>query len=87
MLNTALSCANEGIDFAPVHDSFWTHAEHAGTMGSIARNEFADLHAVPRIHELGEQLRRQHPDLEFPEPPETGSLSIDRSRIAAYAFS
>jgi DNA-directed RNA polymerase len=44
MMRTALACAKEGVTFAGVHDSFWTHAGDVGAMAALLRDEFASLH-------------------------------------------
>lgn len=42
---TAKSCYEIGIEFAAVHDSFWTHACDVDTMNEIIRQEFVNLHS------------------------------------------
>lgn len=45
MMSTARTCRDEGILFAGVHDSFWTHACHVDRMHAIIRQEFIALHS------------------------------------------
>lgn len=41
----ALSPAPAGIDFAGVHDSFWTHAGTVERMNELLRDKFVELHS------------------------------------------
>jgi DNA-directed RNA polymerase len=45
MMRTARACRDEGVLFAGVHDSFWTHACHVDQMHAIIRREFIGLHS------------------------------------------
>jgi DNA-directed RNA polymerase len=38
MMLTARACAKEGITFAGVHDSFWTHAGTVDVMNRLLRD-------------------------------------------------
>lgn len=51
MFFTAISMKREGLAFAAVHDSFWTHAADVSTMGRIIREEFV------RLHDEGDTLK------------------------------
>jgi DNA-directed RNA polymerase len=57
MLLTALRCEEEGLSFAAVHDSFWTHARDVGTMSSILRDSFIKMHKDDVIGRLAEEFR------------------------------
>jgi DNA-directed RNA polymerase len=50
MFYTAVAMKREGLGFAAVHDSFWTHASDVSAMGRIIREEFV------RLHENGDVL-------------------------------
>lgn len=57
MFYTAMSMKKEGLAFASVHDSFWTHAADVSAMGRIIREEFA------RLHNGGEVLKNLREEL------------------------
>lgn len=40
-----LAAASAGIDFAGVHDSFWTHAGTVERMNELLRDKFVELHS------------------------------------------
>jgi DNA-directed RNA polymerase len=44
MMYTAEKCYTEGITFAAVHDSYWTHAGTVEKMNTILREQFIRLH-------------------------------------------
>jgi len=52
MFLTALGCKNEGITYASVHDSYWTHGCDVDRMGEILRDKFIDLHSKPILKNL-----------------------------------
>ena len=45
MMLTARACAEAGIQFAGVHDSFWTHAGSVEEMNVLLREKFVELHS------------------------------------------
>ncbi|KAF1972177.1 DNA-directed RNA polymerase mitochondrial precursor [Bimuria novae-zelandiae CBS 107.79] len=45
MLLSALKCSEMGVDFAAVHDSFWTHAADIPTLNVILRDAFVRMHS------------------------------------------
>ncbi|KAK1965469.1 DNA-dependent RNA polymerase [Colletotrichum sublineola] len=44
MLLSALECHELGLDFAAVHDSFWTHAADVNVMNRVLRDAFVRIH-------------------------------------------
>eukprot|EP00127_Corallochytrium_limacisporum_P000025 Clim_evm4s2 gene=Clim_evmTU4s2 len=52
MLMTAIRCRNNGLTFASVHDSFWTHATDIDEMGQLLRGAFVELHEQPILKNL-----------------------------------
>jgi hypothetical protein len=46
-----------GIEFAGVHDSFWTHAGTVPRMNEVLRRKFLDLHSQGLLEELVDQLQ------------------------------
>lgn len=87
MLMTARACYRQGIHFAAVHDSYWSHACDADALANVAREQFVELHRRPLLTDLRRQLHEQHPEIDFPEPPETGDYDVDAVKNAPYFFS
>lgn len=87
MLLTAIACKRAGLNFAAVHDSFWTNATHVDAMNSILREEFVKLHTKDLLGELREQFMARYPHLTFAELPEKGDLDINVVRDSTYFFS
>lgn len=86
MLSTAQACADAGIDFAAVHDAYWSHAAHTDRMGSILRRTFVDQHRVPLLQKLVTEWRERYPYADIPSPPPIGSFDIDHVLKARYFF-
>jgi DNA-directed RNA polymerase len=87
MMMTAVACREQGLDFAGVHDSFWTHAGHVDQMNYILRSKFIDLHSQPLLETLLEELQTEHPDIVFPPLPPRGDLDLEDIKSADYFFS
>ena len=60
MLLSALRCEEEGITFAAVHDSFWTHACDIDTMNWILRDAFIRIHREDVMGRLAEEFRARY---------------------------
>ena len=56
MLLSALECEKQGLTFAAVHDSFWTHAGDVDTMNGILRDMFIKMHSEDIIGRLGAEF-------------------------------
>ncbi|CAD7701230.1 unnamed protein product [Ostreobium quekettii] len=87
MMMTALGCHEAGIEFAGVHDSFWTHAGTVDSMNAILREKFTELHSKPLLQMLRDDLQRQHPGVDFPPVPPQGNLDLDAIQKSVYFFS
>ncbi len=87
LMNTAVRLAENGIAFAGVHDSYWTHAGDVPVMSAVIREEFVKLHRTPLLTELHQQLTARYPGLAFPPPPELGNLDVGKVMESDYAFS
>lgn len=86
MLNTALACHEAGVDFAAVHDGYMAHAEHGDDLAYILRREFVSLHSQNHLADLHNQFQAQHPEIEFPLPPEQGTLDLAVVMDSPYFF-
>lgn len=88
MMMTALGCKEQGITFAGVHDSFWTHAGDVDQMNEILRDQFYKLHSQPLLQELMRQFKETYADkqIDFPEVPPLGEFDLKEIYDAVYFF-
>ncbi|KAK9467353.1 hypothetical protein V1512DRAFT_236752 [Lipomyces arxii] len=56
MLLSALACGRNGLTFAAVHDSYWTHSADVDKMNAILRDAFVKLHEGNLITRLKEEF-------------------------------
>jgi DNA-directed RNA polymerase len=60
MTLSALKCSEMGIDFAAVHDSFWTHASDIPNLNIILRDAFVRMHSEDIIQRLAEEFKARY---------------------------
>lgn len=60
MLLSAAECGKQGLDFASVHDSYWTHASDIDTMNVVLREQFIKLHEVDLVLRLKEEFDQRY---------------------------
>lgn len=60
MLLSALQCHEQDLNFAAVHDSFWTHAADIDTMNSILREAFIQIHEEDVVGRLAKEFEARH---------------------------
>ncbi|KAK4184836.1 hypothetical protein QBC35DRAFT_505042 [Podospora australis] len=60
MMLSALQCHEQGITFAAVHDSFWTHARDVDTMNTVLRDSFIRIHSEDVIGRLKAEFEARH---------------------------
>lgn len=60
MLLTAAACGKDGIAFASVHDSYWTHAADVDLMNNHCRSQFINLHEDNLILKLRSEFERRY---------------------------
>ncbi|KAG5929117.1 hypothetical protein E4U42_007021 [Claviceps africana] len=60
MLLSALQCHDQGLVFAAVHDSFWTHAADIDTMNGILREAFIRIHEEDVVGRLAKEFETRH---------------------------
>ena len=88
MLMTAKTCDINKIDFAAVHDSYWTQAGSVDDMNEILRDEFVNLYTDTNILEdFAESLSVLYPGVEFPPLPERGDLDLNVVKTSPFFFS
>ncbi|OLN95733.1 DNA-directed RNA polymerase, mitochondrial [Colletotrichum chlorophyti] len=60
MLLSALECHDLGLDFAAVHDSFWTHAADIDTMNRVLRDAFIRIHEEDVVGRLAREFEARY---------------------------
>lgn len=60
MILSALNCTEQGLTFAAVHDSFWTHASDVDIMNGILRESFIKMHSENIIGRLAAEFRARY---------------------------
>ncbi|KAG1773841.1 hypothetical protein EDD22DRAFT_841721 [Suillus occidentalis] len=60
MMLTALECRTQGLTFASVHDSYWTHASSIEKMSEIIRDTFIALHSSGVLEKLAAEFRTRY---------------------------
>ncbi|XAR65326.1 DNA-directed RNA polymerase [Bertholletia excelsa] len=86
MMMTAVACKEAGLNFAGVHDSYWTHACDVDTMNRILREKFVELYEAPVLENLLESFQKSFPDLNFPPLPERGDFDLREVLESPYFF-
>jgi DNA-directed RNA polymerase len=83
---SAVKCNKIGLEFAAVHDSFWTHACDVENMNRIIREQFVELHSRPILDELLAGFKDRYPSLEFPDVPTPGTFDLKDVIDSTYFF-
>lgn len=86
MMMTAIACKKAGLNFAGVHDSYWTHACDADKMNRILREKFVELYEAPILENLLESFETSFPTLKFPPLPERGDFDLREVLESPYFF-
>jgi DNA-directed RNA polymerase len=60
MILSALKCHENGMTFAAVHDSFWTHAADVPQMNVILRDAFVQMHSEDIIGRLKAEFETRY---------------------------
>lgn len=60
MTLSALKCAEIGLDFAAVHDSFWTHASDIPNLNVLLRDAFVRMHSEDIVGRLAEEFKARY---------------------------
>ncbi|KAK1292190.1 hypothetical protein QJS10_CPB17g00167 [Acorus calamus] len=86
MMMTAIACRKAGLQFAGVHDSFWTHACDVDQMNHILREQFVELYSIPVLENLLESFQASFPTLDFPPLPTRGDFDLREVLESPYFF-
>lgn len=62
MLLSALECDELGLQFAAVHDSFWTHAADVDVMNRVLRDSFIRIHSEDVVQRLASEFQARYKD-------------------------
>lgn len=89
LLHKVVVAANkEGIyDFSMIHDSFGTHCKNSDTLARVIREQAVEMFSPDLLRDWLNQIKKQNPDLEFPEPPSYGQADISLIKDSPYFFS
>ena len=60
MILSALECNEKGLDFAAVHDSFWTHASDIPNLNVILRDAFVRMHSEDIVGRLAAEFSTRY---------------------------
>ena len=74
-------------DFAMIHDSYGTHSNKCDALSKITREVFVDTFSKDLLADWRDQLTEQHPDIDFPSPPQSGDADITQIIDSTYFFS
>ncbi|KAK0201027.1 DNA/RNA polymerase [Desarmillaria ectypa] len=66
MMLSALECQRQGLTFAAVHDSYWTHASSIDQMSVIIRDTFIALHQSDVLGKLREEFVERYKGYKIP---------------------
>ncbi|KAI9511241.1 DNA/RNA polymerase [Russula earlei] len=66
MLLTALECRTQGLTFASVHDSYWTHPSSIDQMSTLIRDTFIALHSSDVLGRLLNEFRERYAGYKVP---------------------
>ncbi|CAN6477441.1 unnamed protein product [Victoria cruziana] len=86
MMMTAIACKKEGLNFAGVHDSYWTHACDVDEMNRILREKFVELYEQPILENLLKGFEKSFPKLQFPPLPDRGNFDLKEVLRSTYFF-
>lgn len=87
MVRTINRLKAEGIHhFAMVHDSFGVHAADVHLLHRVLREEFVRIYSEPVLQNFFNEQRAAHPDIQFPELPQSGNLDIRQVLESKYFF-
>lgn len=66
MMLTALKCYSQGLTFASVHDSYWTHACTIDSMSEVIRDTFIALHSSDVLSRLRDEFLERYKSYKIP---------------------
>jgi DNA-directed RNA polymerase len=88
----ARAAKEHGIDYlAVIHDSFATHAARTDELASLLRETFVDQYEEELLDKFWVEIANSLPSeawtQSLPQPPEPGTLDLQKVRSASFLFS
>ncbi|KAI8063310.1 hypothetical protein BC940DRAFT_335978 [Gongronella butleri] len=80
MLMSAVACYDQGLTFASVHDSYWTHASDVDAMNKVIRDQFIELHNQPIMDNLINEFKERYKDYQVPTTHELEPASASAAK-------
>jgi DNA-directed RNA polymerase len=77
MMLSAIACKAAGLEFAAVHDSYWTHAADVDKMNSILREAFVKLHSENLMSRLRQELIQRYRHHKIPVDVKLRGSDVD----------
>lgn len=94
LLHLTVVSANKGTkqhkgiyDFSMIHDSYGTHSPNCQFLAEVIRDEAVKMFTPDLLRDWLDQIRKQNPGIEFPEPPTYGSADVSLIRDSPFFFS
>jgi len=78
MILSALQSDEQGLAFAAVHDSFWTHAADINSMNTILRDSFIRIHSDNVVGRLAAEFEARYKGCIFLAKVRMGTLIYDK---------
>jgi DNA-directed RNA polymerase len=66
MMLSAVACQSKKVNFASVHDSYWTHPSDVDEMNKILRESFIQLHSQNIMGRLNDEFYTRYQDMRTP---------------------
>jgi len=86
-LLTKTVCAATAVShFSMVHDSYGCHAADLPVLAHAVREAASQLFSVDVLQDFRDQLCKQLPDIDFPQPPHLGDLNPSEVLHSTYFF-
>ncbi|KLO16665.1 DNA/RNA polymerase [Schizopora paradoxa] len=85
MMLTALECRVQGLTFASVHDSYWTHAATIAKLNTIIRDSFIALHESNILEKLEKEFKDRYANYKVPLSSLRGKNLQDAYALASAA--
>lgn len=82
MLMSASKCKEDGLEFASVHDSYWTHACDIVTMNRNLREQFVKLHEVDLIEGVKDEFDERYKNyVQITKIPKMSEMAVEITKL------
>jgi len=86
LLTKTVCAATAVTHFSMVHDSYGCHAADLPVLAHAVREAASQLFSVDVLQDFRDQLCKQLPDIDFPQPPQLGDLNPSEVLHSTYFF-